>query len=115
MVIMVITARWRIFTKADEPGWASLIPFYGSYVQYQITWSTTVFWVELAVYAATIFIPVFGLISWLILSIIGLMSLYKMSTAFGHGLGFALGLLFLQPVFLIFLGFGKSEYEGPNT
>ena len=32
-------ADWRIFTKAGEAGWKSLIPFYSSYIEYGICWN----------------------------------------------------------------------------
>ena len=38
--------------------------------------------------------------------------LYKLSKAFGHGVGFTVGLFFLRPIFLLILGFGGSVYLG---
>ena len=35
MVLMVV-AMWRVFNKADQPGWASLIPIYNFYVLLKI-------------------------------------------------------------------------------
>ena len=45
---------------------------------------------------------------WFILLIIVLIDLAK---AFGHGVGYALGLIFLPFIFLLILGFGKSTYQ----
>ena len=28
MLVLTIVARWKIYSKAGKPGWASLIPFY---------------------------------------------------------------------------------------
>lgn len=39
--ILQIVAKWKIFTKADEHGWAALIPFYNTYVLYKITWGSS--------------------------------------------------------------------------
>ncbi len=36
--VLVIVAMWKMFEKAGEPGWASLIPFYNSYVLFKISW-----------------------------------------------------------------------------
>lgn len=41
--ILQIVAKWKIFTKADEHGWAALIPFYNTYVLYKITWENGLF------------------------------------------------------------------------
>ena len=35
----------------------------------------------------------------------------RTSNAFGHGVGFTLGLIFLNPLFLLILGFGSSKYD----
>lgn len=36
---------------------------------------------------------------------------YSLSKAFGHGIAFALGLIFIEPLFILILGFGKSQYR----
>ena len=38
----------------------------------------------------------------------------KMSYSFGHGVGYALGLIFLTPIFLLILAFDESVYIGPG-
>lgn len=38
--------------------------------------------------------------------------MHKLSKAFGHGIGFTLGLIFLSPIFMLILGFGNSQYIG---
>ena len=32
--IILVIANWKIFTKAGEAGWKSIIPIYNSYVVY---------------------------------------------------------------------------------
>lgn len=44
--------------------------------------------------------------------IIYAMSMYKLSRSLGHGVLYALGLIFLQPLFTIILGFGGSKWQG---
>ena len=31
-VVLKVVAGWRIFAKAGQPGWASIVPFYNSYL-----------------------------------------------------------------------------------
>ena len=38
LVVAMVIAGWRQFTKAGQPGWASLIPFYRDYISYKIYW-----------------------------------------------------------------------------
>ena len=44
--------------------------------------------------------------------VIALLHQYKTAEAFGQGLGFALGLIFLHPIFLCILAFGDYTYKG---
>ena len=39
----------------------------------------------------------------------------NVSKRFGHGVGFALGLVFLAPIFWLILGFGSSKYVGDQA
>lgn len=32
LIILLIVSQWKIFSKAGQPGWACLIPFYNIYV-----------------------------------------------------------------------------------
>ena len=45
-------------------------------------------------------------------AILGIVFYVKLAKAYGKGGGFAVGLLFLNPIFLLILGLGKSEYVG---
>lgn len=36
--VAVVVAQWKIFEKAGEPGYASLIPFYNSYILFKIVY-----------------------------------------------------------------------------
>ncbi len=85
MQFFTYVADWIIFTKADHPGWASLIPFYNLYVVLKIV-GRPGWWLIL------FFIPFVNIIVAIIVAI-------DMSKSFGHGGGFALGLIFLGPIF----------------
>ena len=45
--VLMIVATWKLFDKADEPGWKALIPLYSTYIQYKITWKTQYFFLLL--------------------------------------------------------------------
>lgn len=38
VAVLMIVALWKIFEKAGEPGWASLVPFYNTYELFKISW-----------------------------------------------------------------------------
>ena len=124
--LLQIIANWRIFTKAGEAGWKSIIPIYGDYISYKIAWQPAYFWLtfilgivssylqgtletgeSLTVYVLVILIKI-------ILVVISIMYSIKLARAFGRGTGFAIGLIFLQPIFMLILGFGDDRYYGPD-
>ena len=125
--IFQIIAFWKIFTKAGEPGWKSIIPIYGSYVCFKISWKPMWFWVFFVltfVYSflssfsgasgGTSALDIISTIAAIALLIVQIAANYKLSTAFGHGVGFAVGLTLLWPIFVLILGYGKSEYVGAD-
>ena len=125
--ILQIIANWCIFTKAGEAGWKSIIPVYGDYVSYRIAWQTSYFWIALILsFAISIITQIIGpdggnfltttLLALLRLGsfVISVMYSVKLSRAFGHGIGFAIGLIFLQPIFLLILGFSGDRYYGAD-
>ncbi|MDD3251878.1 MAG: DUF5684 domain-containing protein [Lachnospiraceae bacterium] len=126
--VLQVVANWKIFDKAGEAGWKSIIPFYSGYISYKIAWNPMFFWISLitgcaasglnAYYEETNGSPVmiFIALALLIISIvINVKFCVKLSKAFGKGMGFAFGLLILNPLFILILGLGKSEYVGNQS
>lgn len=123
--ILQIIANWNIFTKAGEAGWKSLIPIYGDYVSYKIAWQTSYFWLSfilgiVASYVSSanlnesIFLTVIATLLRIVIAVINIIYCVKLSKAFGHGIGFAIGLILLQPIFLLILGFSSDQYYGAD-
>ena len=127
MWVFQIIAYWKMFTKAGEPGWKSIIPFYSQYIMYKLTWKTSWFWITLIVavvygvftslnqnFPDNMLYTVLLLISAIIALVITIISYHKISKAYGHGAGYTVGMLFLWPIFVLILGYGKSKYIGPD-
>lgn len=100
LVVALFAGMWKVFTKAGRPGWAAIIPFYNVAVMLQII-GRPWWWLLLLV-----FVPFVNFVISILISI-------DMAKAFGKGIGFALGLIFLSPIFIPLLGFGDAEYVGP--
>ncbi len=92
-----------MFTKANRPGWAAIVPIYNTVVLFQTAKMNP--WLIL-LYLCGI-IPIVGPIVILVLNIILMLNLAK---AFGRGTGFAIGLIFLPIIFIPILAFGDSKY-----
>ena len=125
--LLQIIANWNIFTKAGEAGWKSIIPVYSDYISYKIAWQPSYFWLVFVLGIITsvangradpngtntTILLIVSLIR-IILAIISILYCIKLSRAFGHGIGFAIGLIFLQPIFMLILGFGNDPYYGAD-
>ena len=96
IIIFMLAAMWKVFTKAQRPGWAILIPIYNMYVLLKIAGKPG-WWLIL------LFIPIVNII-------IGIIAAIGIAANFGKGVGFALGLVFLPFVFYPILAFGSAEY-----
>ena len=96
--VIGIIAMWKIFEKAGEPGWAAVIPFYNAYILFKITWGNG--WKFLL-----LLIPIANIV-------ISIITMVKLAKAFGKSGGFAVGLIFLGPIFMLILGFGDAQYLG---
>ncbi len=120
--VIQVVAYWGIFTKAGVPGWKALIPLYNVYVQYRISWTNPyMYWIYLVSFnlsnvliTQSGFLYSVGSILGAIAFLVNLMAVLKLSRAFGHGVGYAIGLFFLGPIFMLIIGFGRSQYLGPQ-
>ena len=96
--IFMLVCQWKMYVKAGESGWATIIPFYSNYVMFKIAVGNG--WKMFFM-----LIPLFN---------IGyaFYALYKLGKAYGYGFGMFLLLLFLPVIGLAILGLGKAEYIG---
>ncbi len=96
-VVIVVASMWIVFTKAGEPGWAAIIPFYNFIVLCRIGGKPW-WWLLL------LFIPFVNLIVSIMLSI-------AVARKFGRGTGFGVGLSLLAFIFYPILAFGDDQYD----
>lgn len=105
LALYKLIIRWIIFRKADEHGWASIIPIYNE-ITYLNVCGINPWWILILI------IPVIG---WLIYGIVKIISRFTLAEAFNRGTGFGIGLLFLGIIFESIIAFNKNikflEYE----
>lgn len=97
IIVLLVASMWKVFEKAGEPGWASLIPVYNLIVMLRIA-GKPLWWLIL------MFIPLVNLIAFIL---VGLATAER----FGKGAGFGLGLTFLGFIFYPVLAFGDARYS----
>ena len=101
VVVFYIFVGWKIFEKANQPGWAAIVPIYNLVVILQII-GRPIWWIVL------FFIPLVGAIAGIIVAV-------DLAKSFGKGVGFAVGLILLGFVFGPILAFGDAKYQGPSA
>lgn len=130
--VLILVSTWKIFKKAEQPGWAAIVPVYNQYIMMKISWRRKwPFWsilsVSLIATAAT-FISIYAftrgdisplrlslnarmLAAMIFILVIEILTYVKLAKAFRKGGGFACGLLFLPIIFWPILAFGSSRYR----
>ena len=101
VVLLWVIGLWKVFEKAGQPGWGAIIPIFNFYLLCKVA-GRPGWWVIL------MFIPIVSLV-------IGIIVMLDLAKAFGKGVGFAIGLIFLGFIFVPILGFGGAQYQGPPT
>ena len=100
VAVLLIIAMWKIFSKAGQGGWKSIIPIYNVYMLCKIADGNG--WKFLL-----LLIPIVNIIYTIMLC-------HRLAKSFGKGFLFTLGLLLLPNIFTLILGFGGSQYIGPK-
>ncbi len=98
MIVAAIAGMWKVFEKAGQPGWASIVPIYNLVVLLQIV-NKPIWWIVL------LLIPLINIVILIMVSI-------ALAEKFGKGGGFAVGMVFLPFVFYPMLGFGDERFQG---
>lgn len=137
--VLLVIAHWRMFTKAGEPGWKSIIPVYADYTLIKLVWSTKGFWIYMGLGALAFVLnglsgqfatdaagqlvagatnPVFSILSTvasIALIVCSFVISAKTALAYSKGPAFAIGLVLLPNVFTLILAFGSAKYRGPQA
>ena len=100
-VVLMVVALWKIFVKAGEAGWKSLIPFYNTYTLLRIA-GRSGWWLLL------LGIPI---VNFVLLIVVAL----DLAKHFGKSTVFAIfGLMLFPYVGSLMLAFGEAKYVGPK-
>ena len=118
--IFLAVGYWKIFGKAGEASWKALIPIVNTYTRYKISWAPSIFWISIVLSVVNSMIPedavfivaMVGVVASIAGLVISAKSCGKLASAFGHGTGFAIGLFFLEPIFVLILGLDDSQFQG---
>jgi len=101
IILFFVAVGWKILEKADQPGWAVLIPIYNIYVLLNVV-GRPGWWLILFL------VPIVNFVVAIMLNI-------DLAKSFGKDWLYGLGITFLGIVFLPMLAFGSATYQGPSA
>ena len=99
LIIFEVAAGWKIYVKAGQSGWSSLIPIYSVMILCRMV-KRPEWWVLL------LFVPFVSLVVVVLLYI-------DLARSFGKDIGFAILMIFFPFVMFPILGYGSAQYR-PN-
>ncbi len=96
IVLVAVASIWKVFQKAGEPGWYSIIPIYNAYILLKVS-AKPGWWLVL------MFVPGVNVVC-------SVMATISLAQRFGRSAAFGVGLTFLGFIFYPVLAFGNSRY-----
>ena len=131
LAVFSIVCMWKVFEKAGEPGWKSLIPIYNIYIFYKIAWEAKYFLYLFLGIVVCYFLIIIGLggnsgaasgiggflmvVLWTAVIVMSIIAMVKLSKRFGKSGAFAIGLILLNTIFMAILAFDSSTYDRRRT
>lgn len=100
VAVLAIAAMWKIFDKANKPGWAAIIPIYNVIVLLEVI-GRPIWWVILFL------IPFVNIV-------VGIVVAIDLAKSFGKDAVFGVIACWLFSIVgYLILGFGSAKYVGP--
>jgi len=97
--IVALIGMWKLYEKADEAGWAAIVPIYNIWIMLKIAGLNPLFILIMLVPVANV--------------IFGFYLAYKFVESYGFGVGGFLLYIFFSPIMSIYMGFSEDvTYEG---
>ena len=94
-----IAGLWMMLQKANQPGWAAIIPFYNWYKLCEVVMGDPWYWLRL-------FIPFYNIYVYYVIA-------QATARAYGKPDSWTWGYFFLRNIFHCITGFDNSTYYGP--
>ena len=98
VIVLVIAGMWKMFVKAGQQGWLSIIPILNTYVIIKLA-GREGWWILLFL------IPCVNIV-------VAIIVYMDLAQKYGKSAAYGLGLVFLPFIFIPMLGFGSATYQG---
>ena len=104
LAVATIIATWKLYAKAGEAGWKSLIPIYNAWVFLRMGGQSS--W-----WALVIFVPLINVVAAVFLAI----AAYNIGLKLGKEGWWVVIYIFASSIWYLLLGFGKSTWQAPTA
>ncbi len=109
----LLVGLWKLFTKAGQPGWAAIVPFYNLWVITKVGGSEPwKFWALVACIVVS-FVPLLGLLTGLAALVLEILIVVSFASKYDRDAGFWV-LLFLLPIVGVFF-VDKANFKGGHA
>ncbi len=108
--VIILISLWKIFKKAGEKPWKSLIPIYNYIILYKISSISPLYLLVIFL----LFVPKISLIGYILWNIVDATQKALLVKKFNKSIWFIVGIILLDFVFYPILAFGDSEYQKSN-
>ena len=108
LVVLQIIGMWKVFTKAGEKGWKSIIPFYNVAILYKISGMSP----YLVFLYLGLLVPIVNIFVAIAFSVIDLYQKINLMKGFNKSTGFTVAMIIVPFITYLVLGFGDSKYVG---
>lgn len=114
-LVFCLWCRARIARKMGDPFLYGFVPYLNDYLLFRRLWAKPgLFWLYMASAVLSLTIPVLGtLILTPVWFVLRALNYWKLGAAFNKSVLFRIGLIFITPLFLTLLAFGKAMYFQP--
>ncbi|MCE9568356.1 MAG: DUF5684 domain-containing protein [Planctomycetes bacterium] len=102
IILAMVVGMWKVFVKAGQPGWASIVPIYNTYILVVEIAKKEMLWFILT------FIPFVNVVIFILVCM-------EIAKKFGKEAGYGIGLALLPPIFFPMLGFSDARYQGSKN
>ncbi|MDO4615420.1 MAG: DUF5684 domain-containing protein [Lachnospiraceae bacterium] len=97
--IIYVISSWSMYEKMNMQGWISMIPFYNAWCLFE-----SLYGYGAGIRSLTLLVPGLNIYVFILESL-------DLTYAFGQERKFAIGMIFLRPIFTTILGFGPAEFD----
>lgn len=119
--LLELIGSYKMFRKAGEKGWKSIIPFLNDYTRFKLYWNPKMYWIFLAAMVLSgLYVADNNLVNFISIaaSITVIVFIFRMrlgmARSHGKNVGMAILLTILPGLGSMILGFDKSEYTKPE-